>query len=228
MGICIYKTTDGGSSWSNFKSLNSVNDLITTNDNVIVGHSSGTYAYPSITKIDKITTYINSITISGYSGNISSLTKNPTSKHKIIISGWHIKNGINRGFVFESRDEGENWRNIFESDINNRIYAVNTFYDDDTYMVFGSDKGIFLSEDDGRHWDKIHESRCTALSITGENRIFAAVLDKLILSSDNGKTWEILNEDTPLAVYDNGIKFDNKNKILYIGTSDGLISLNLN
>lgn len=225
--MCIYNTTDGGSNWTHFKSLYNLYDMFIKNENIFAAHLSSGNSSLYYSKINRNTALKESSMISEFPGIVSTITQNNTFGNTILACGYYNKDGTKKGFVNKSSNEGKTWQNIYESANLNTVYSVTSLPDDENYIIFGSEDGIFKTEDSGNNWEKIYDGRCIAVCSTGNDQIFAAVLDKLILSSDNGETWELLNEDNPLAVYSKGIKFDNKNKIIYIGTGEGLLSIDL-
>jgi photosystem II stability/assembly factor-like uncharacterized protein len=116
--------------------------------------------------------------------------------------------------IFISEDKGKSWSK-FENSINEKwIYGI---FGKDGVLLVGTDSGLYLSENSGEEWEKVNELRANSFVSVGE-KIYAAGLDGLIISEDNGYSWRntqywiqnihqiaAIGETIILGSYNNGI-----------------------
>ncbi|HYM21359.1 MAG TPA: T9SS type A sorting domain-containing protein [Candidatus Kapabacteria bacterium] len=100
--------------------------------------------------------------------------------------------GVNGG-IFSSTDDGINWV-LPDTD---KAFTPNVFClaSVGTILFSGGDEGILRSTDSGTSWDTAYlGDYVLSTAIKGAN-IFAGTINHgVLLSSDNGKTWEQINE----------------------------------
>ena len=201
---------------------------MTVDDNLFICHSYSSFGKPFITKIDLNNNKEIIYAVAEQKGQILSISKNKTNNNIMFLSGYLIINGISKGFVLKSIDKGENWQQIYESGNFNAVNSLSSSSTNAEFILIGTDKGVFKSINDGINWEKIYDGKCQAVCFTARDQIFAAISDNIILSDDYGESWVIINEYKPLLTYRDGLKIDDLNNTLFIGTSEGLLALDLN
>ena len=149
--------------------------------------------------------------------------------------------------LHRSLDKGDNWDEISDDLSKGGIkgnvpYGTITTFDESSYdfgkIVVGTDDGnIVLTEDSGTNWKPINNGLPSnlwvsrvAFSSHNKNRIYASLNGYrsnnfepyLYVSADNGNTWKKISLNLPLSPI-NVIREDIKDeKILYVGTDNGL------
>ena len=125
-----------------------------------------------------------------YGGNIRALA----------IDEENIFAGTYEDGIFLSTDEGLNW-----TEVNNGLDGkeVRSFAISGTKILAGTRSGLFISSDNGANWTNVlmgsKNPDIRSFAISGNN-IFAGTWDDgVILSTDDGSTWNAVNNGLPMV-----------------------------
>ena len=205
-------------------SFKNIQDFEITRNNIFTCHYI-IESYPfSVSRINKNTNLLKSIKVINTQGNLYTLSINPGNPKVLLTGGYYQDRYGYKGCLYKSDDEGLKWHRIFEAENRTFINSAYSNYLDDNFIVIGSDNGIFLTKDDGKNWEKIHQTRCSSVCISQYGLIFAVCYDQLIVSKDEGKNWEELDQQNNIRYYNNCLKIDEMRHNLFAGSSKGLIS----
>ncbi len=108
--------------------------------------------------------------------------------------------------IYASIDHGFTWQPVSDDFPNRRVSCFASAPDGKTCYA-GTDRGVYLSADDGVHWSKMAfpadvftasgETRVLSLGVSREGRVCVKLpLTSVITTNDDGKTW------TPKAAFD--------------------------
>ncbi|MEK6645740.1 MAG: hypothetical protein AABY84_03585 [Candidatus Firestonebacteria bacterium] len=206
----IYKSIDKGESWQainkGFNAYNIKTRVIhTSGDTFLVGGRGGLYK-----STDRGNNWvakwngIGSPQPSTVSLNVGGLAVDPKdSKHLLMGQGKRDDNpryGSFKGDIYESKDEGETWKIISNLGIGaTDVHIQDIQFDltDSARIYIATPKGLFISKDAGKTWNKILDISTKAIAINPEksNIIYVSVVSKGVYrSEDRGETWNPINK----------------------------------
>mgnify|MGYP001033596817 CR=1 FL=1 len=94
-----------------------------------------------------------------------------------------------------SKDGGQSWTRLDFESRNPGVIDSKTF-------VAGNDDGIYFSENQGEKWDRVADFKVTGKTPVryGQN-FYWTTEEGVIISSDQGKSWQLLGEKVPGALW---------------------------
>ena len=110
--------------------------------------------------------------------------------------------------IFKSADDGNSWKQVFAGD------GINGLAASGDALICGSYGGLLRSTDGGEHWDRVLTGNGPAfktkrieggfITVTGGGPWQDAKKNRLLISADNGKTWQRVDEGLLLVrdIYD--------------------------
>ncbi len=151
--------------------------------------------------------------------NVQDTCKNICS---IATNGSNIFAGNTEGKVYRSLDNGISWQRILNLYETNNAYKIYSLTVNDNNVFVGTQKGIYLSRDNGSTWREALAINKTVYSIvTSGTNVFAGTNQGLYLSTNNGISWRqvdnILNNS---SIYTLGFS----NSVLYAGFGNGKLN----
>jgi photosystem II stability/assembly factor-like uncharacterized protein len=94
--------------------------------------------------------------------------------------------------VWRSLDDGQHWTRI-DADVSR--YTAESFAAIGEDLVVGGEYGfIFQSTDKGAHWSQVAGDSFYAVGATGTGLVASLMSGNVVLSSDNGTTWEDISQ----------------------------------
>ncbi|MFQ5740504.1 MAG: WD40/YVTN/BNR-like repeat-containing protein [Acidobacteriota bacterium] len=84
---------------------------------------------------------------------VDNLVFHPEDPDILYAACWALQS--NQGFLFRTRDGGENWKRIPTGPFNSPIRAIALAPSDPEVIALGISEGVLLSLDGGRSWDRI-------------------------------------------------------------------------
>lgn len=128
--------------------------------------------------------------------------------------------------IYKSEDRGDTWK-LFNNDF--FVWSIYTFSKDN--IMFGTDCGVYLSNDNGISWELTGYFTCgdvTAINaLEKENKIYIGGSDRfhgVYYSHDGGYNWQyIMNSDTIRSI--TSIIPTNK-KVFFSSRNNGVFSIN--
>lgn len=133
-----------------------------------------------------------SIRVSEGTEDFRGFAPHPTEPHVFLSSG-RATDGTNLGFV-ESRDFGHTWRQISPGLDGPVIFLATAISPADPNVIYGFYDAIHVSRDGGRTWRRSgpepEETIGLAASAVDPDRLYAAAIGGLAVSSDGGVTWK--------------------------------------
>jgi photosystem II stability/assembly factor-like uncharacterized protein len=145
----------------------------------------------------------------------------------------HLYLGTITGWLYQSRDGGSSWKRIGQIDGQNDLVIQHIVMDPaapsriivGAYTLNHTGGGIFLSDDEGRHWTKQAEMsgqsvRSVARSQSDPNLLVAGTLEGVFRSKDDGKRWERISPQSSTEIHEvESIAIDPKDpNVIYAGT----------
>lgn len=246
-GPGLFRSTDGGTSWTNVSNANWISCMTMygskiyagADDRVLVSVDHGeTWApWPAGT----LTVTFNSLTVTGsavpptvFAGTSSGLYRSIGGQAWVKIVANYVSSLVSSGNnivalvstnypnqeVILSTDQGSTWENRQAGLIRNEIKSL---YVNDSLLFAGTETtGLFLSRDKGDNWLFINNGLGdrTVLSIVNNGlNYYAGTDDGIFFSTDRGASW-IARYSLPMNTSVRSLLF--KNTQLFAGTSQGV------
>lgn len=145
----------------------------------------------------------------------------------------HLYLGTETGWLYESHDGGNSWKRVSQMEGRNDLVLDHISIDPASpnrmivtaFMVNRPGGGIYVSDDDGKHWEKHAEMkdqsvRSLARSVSDPNILIAGTLEGVFRSKDDGKHWERISPAGSTEIHEiESIAIDPKDpNIIYAGT----------
>lgn len=218
----VYKSTNGGSSWSAVNTgLNTRSSLLInclaidpSNSEVVFAGTNGGDGILKTTDGGTSWSEANGGLPAGT--YVNSLAVAPASTQTVYAGAY--------AGVFKSVDGGTSWSAINQGVITGRVYAVAIDSVDNQVLFAGGEDGVFKSIDGGASWSAVNaglnDRRTYSLAIDPSDRqkLFAATASGLFKSIDGGATWGTTG-DTGTATK---VFIDSSGLSLYLCKSNGL------
>lgn len=133
--------------------------------------------------------------------------------------------GIAGGHLFISDTHGDQWKRIYQGEVNRDILSVAATPTAIVLAVYS--KGLLRSTDTGKQWNQVSLSASLPASVaisqllSYNNHVYALASGKVYSSTDEGHTWAALPET---ATGINHIDLD-EDGVLYAATSQGVLKM---
>ncbi|RPI17456.1 MAG: T9SS C-terminal target domain-containing protein [Ignavibacteriae bacterium] len=187
----VYKSTDNGGSWSpvNAGLINqNVNSLLVYGSNLF----AGTVNISNTESVYKSSDHGNSWLPAGL------LNLNVTS---LVSSTGYLYAGTTTG-VYRSSNNGTNW----SSELGLLTLQIISLYNTGTSICAGTPFGMYISTDGGTAWNATGYKHNEILSMAANNsKLYALTLNSAYLSSNNGNSWKLIDNNTVTGIYDGDI-----------------------
>jgi len=189
----IFSSTDFGDQWTVFPNdtLNipgnpNVNTIISHLDVVYIGTDKGVFSHQ--------------YTGSWYSKNLGFPSTSDTKVFSLIMKDGHFFAGTNNGVY---RLNNQYWSEKNNGLLNTNVIAL-TY--SGQYLIAASaqssDEGVYISSDDGENWTySISVAFPTSLLAIGQNIFVSSFGDGVWLSTNNGSSWNQINEGFAGSAY---------------------------
>lgn len=216
-GYGLFKSTNGGASWSHLTSDVGVSDAFAIDPHNTQTIYAGTYSSGVIKSTNGGATWSGcnsafpSVTLT------YSLTIDPHD-HQTIYAG--TSSGL-----FKSMNGGKKWTRVTCLKTTNVYSVVVALQDPDIIYVGSFGGGVYKSANGGRKWKKVNsglkEPYVLSLAIdpTDLATIYARTHDGTYKSTNGGITWVPINSGVPVTSYNRSLAIDPENpQTIYIGT----------
>lgn len=113
--------------------------------------------------------------------------------HSVIVSSGEIIVGTK--YIYKSADNGKTWF-ISNNGITGGVTQINTLVKISTYLVAGTNEGVFYSSDNGDNWTQSAGTSSIGvfcMVIKGTNLFMSTVSSGVYKSINNGVTWTAVN-----------------------------------
>jgi len=145
----------------------------------------------------------------------------------------HLYLGTTESFIFESTDEGANWRRLSKLDSANDLVIDHILVQpDDPRTVYAAawkfdhpDGGLWISHDAGKSWQELpglhgQSVRAFAQAPSDPHILIAGTLQGVFRSRDAGATWELISPEGSTEIHEiESLAVDPRNPdIIYAGT----------
>lgn len=192
----IYKSTDRGLSWtSNNNGLrtNDVTKIIKSSDSLFAGTYDGVYL-----SVDEGESWIKLNVEPDSIVDIRDITRSKDGK--LFVADYDD--------ILRSTDNGTSWDTI-----NSGIYTNNflcLIISETDYLYLGTRRGgIYRSSNLGASWDLVKPGWIRNLASTSSGYIIAGdESDGVVLSKDNGESWQQINTGLPNSTFINSVFID--------------------
>jgi photosystem II stability/assembly factor-like uncharacterized protein len=205
----VYKSTDDGLTWRAANSgieRASVNDIISSDANLLVATASRANECPSLNNVFKSTD--NGTTWSPTSGLSGKIVRSFAIKNNSIYAGSAFFPGSSG--VSRSTDNGNTWQQV-ASPIQNAGESIVS----DNAIIVAEDNFIWRSTDDGASWDVVEQFALTGIRSFARagTKLFGASNTGIETSTDNGGSW------TFSAFSDGAYSFSSNGTVIYLGSA---------
>ncbi len=238
-----YKSFDGGNTWFNFQfdSKNNIFKLPSPytlaidpkNSKILYfGTTDGLYkSTDSATNFFKIGNGLQK----DYYTCITEIEVDPINTNIIYIFGDYAPNFSGGSVfvegIFKSNDGGLNFHKILNLEKNEYVVSIIINPNNNNIIYINTTFHIYKTTDGGKSWKKIDKNIIYRVILDYNQNILYGIgnLGELYISYDNGENWvednniERLNFNEIQSILT--IKYDIKNKIIYIGTYNGIYKL---
>ncbi|HEX4155060.1 MAG TPA: YCF48-related protein [Acidobacteriaceae bacterium] len=145
----------------------------------------------------------------------------------------HLYLGTETGWIYQSHDDGKTWSRISQIEGRSDLVIDHIVMDPTapSRLVVGAwtlnrpSGGIFVSEDEGRHWYRQAEMggqsvRSLARSVSDPKILVAGTLQGVFRSEDGGTHWKQISPEGSTEIHEvQSVAIDPKDpKVIYIGT----------
>lgn len=213
----FFRTTDGGQTWKESKTLKgeSIHSMTQSslNPNIItVGTTTGVWiSNNSGEDWEKMTSPTVPV-------NIDSMAIDPRNTNTIYAGTWWR--------AYKTTDAGKNWRLIKDGMIDDSdVFAINISPRDPDHLIASACSGIYESLNAGEKWRKIQgipsQSRRTRDIVqhpTIAGTIYAATTEGFWMSTNGGQTWSLTTQRN-LEINSIAVHPDEPNRV-FIGTNN--------
>lgn len=203
----IYKSTDGGLSWSAANSgidRASVQDIIASGGNLLAATSSSCSIFNNVFKSTD-----NGASWAPTSGLGGEIVNSFAIKGSAVYAAFGAL--PNNSGIARSTDNGNTWQTIPSPITNGGETIVSG-----SAIIVAEDNFIWRSTDDGASWDVVEQFALTGIRSFGRagTKLFAAANTGIETSTDNGGTWSF-------SPFSNGAySFSSDGSTIYLGSQD--------
>jgi len=149
--------------------------------------------------------------------------------HSVITSNGEIITGTK--YIYKSADNGRTWF-VSNNGISGSVTRISTLTKINTYLVAGTDAGVFYSTDNGNNWTMSQGTSSIGvfcMVVKGANLFMSTVGNGVYKSTTNGTTWAAVNNGITnitwmraIAVKGNELYAATDGYGIYKSTNDGL------
>jgi len=234
LGSSIYKTTNGGSSWTRLTTPGSVyiRDLCFNPRNPAVIYATGYYYGASPYRVALIRSddggaswnafYFDTSSTNAYG---YSLAIDPNDTATVYVGGYR---GSGVTTVYRSVNRGETWEELPFGIIGYYPYAIYISpANSNLILVAPYSYGIYRSTDRGQTWTRV-ATTAAVYRLTGAQGnsavIYASTSNTVYRSQDTGRTWSVINRGLVSTPNYCLMTSPNRQSGVYVGTKCGLFS----
>jgi len=230
MKISIKKSVDYGTTWQRLLPLDMTNNSHSYNIKAKGNLVRAVYSYGSFANL-----------LSSTDGGVNWSEKiittvdvfrpfievDPSDDSKIYICGSLEEYNNYKGSIWKSLGTGE-FLSVYEMPLGTIIHSIAVNPLNTTEVYFCATNGIYKSTNEGLTWRKIYTTTCTALHIDSKGIIYVATYYGIIISHDNGDTWETYSDGLTGLINPRCLAVNEKENKVYVGTKDkGIFLLDL-
>ena len=199
----VILSTDNGSSWiSSSQDISNLSILTVavSGDKLFAGGSRGIFVS----------------TDNGANWDTISIGIENPRINRFLVQGAIIYAGTTGNGVYRSLDSGMNWVEVSTGLKSKYIYSLAGL---GGHLYAGTDKGMFVSTDNGENWNLNGLSQFAITLDTIDNNLFAGTSTGILFSSDYGQSWT--ERSNGIGIYP-VLSFLKHGTYIYAGTSAGM------
>lgn len=205
--IGLYASIDNGNTWlPKYSSVSYPTGLALLGNTIVAINQSGIYR-----STDDGNTWVQSMTGFPISEEVVSLAS---------IGGKFYVGTYSKGIYVSS--DGSQWTAL-SGNLSLQNFIIYDFASANNLIYIATDRGVYLSSDNGSTWASLNTFYATCITIDGDNVLTGVSGQGVYLSTDKGKTWSAVSQglsNYDLYVHDVSV-IGNK---IYLATSNGLFT----